>query len=98
MPNWESIDAITNKIKDLKELVHAYMDVLNSEMKERTHWLGNGHSLPEGSCYFTHQPAEKKDLDSIDDFFDNHSLSLDQVYTQHQQHITMLNQQSEYWN
>ena len=74
------------------------MDVLATERKERTHWLGDGDSFPEGSCYFTHHPAQKKDLDSINDFFNKNLQTLDQVYAQHQQHIAKLNQQSAYWN
>ena len=65
----EELSERVKDLKELKELLFAYKDILKSERSERTHWLGNGGDYTEGSessCYFTHKPAERKKLDSIE--------------------------------
>ena len=38
----EELSERVKDLKELKELLYTYKDILKSERSERTHWLGNG--------------------------------------------------------
>ena len=76
--------ALIEQGKNLKQLIHAYKDVLKSERRERNHWLGINSATTQGSNsskisdYFVHWPAHFKADDSPD--HDTYSQSPEEIY------------------